>query len=230
MTAGGGVVTGSRDRLKTDCPSGRVGSNPTRRTRCDQPKTWLVCASWRATRRLPRRRDDLPRPKTLLSAAHLHGQPVPGDHRRGRCRDARGHADQRRDHPTEASAPSRGDQLLRKHERTIELAPWQEAIVDREPEQFIGGLIHSDGCRTTNRVTVGGKRYAHPRSFFWQVSKDIQELFCRSCPPAGHRIHLQRRPRARGLGRPAQAALPASIPSSGRSPESRRQRKQTPRA
>jgi len=27
----------------------------------------------------------------------------------------------------------------RKHERKIELAPWQEAIVDREPEQFIRG-------------------------------------------------------------------------------------------
>lgn len=42
----------------------------------------------------------------------------------------------------------------RKHERKIELTPWQEAIVDREPEKFIRGLIHSDGCRTTNRVTV----------------------------------------------------------------------------
>jgi hypothetical protein len=68
----------------------------------------------------------------------------------------------------------------RKHERKIELAPWQEAIVDREPEQFIRGLIHSDGCRTTNRVTVDGKKYAYPRYFFSQVSKDIQELFCRS--------------------------------------------------
>jgi hypothetical protein len=73
----------------------------------------------------------------------------------------------------------------RKHERKIELAPWQEVIVDREPEQFIRGLIHSDGCRTTNRVTVAGKRYAYPRYFFSQVSKDIQGLFCRSCRQLG---------------------------------------------
>src|SRR6185437_11242467 len=61
----------------------------------------------------------------------------------------------------------------RKHERRIELAPWQEAIVDREPEQFIRGLIHSDGCRVMNRVVVKGKEYAYPRYFFSQVSKDI---------------------------------------------------------
>jgi hypothetical protein len=73
----------------------------------------------------------------------------------------------------------------RKHERKIKLAPWQQAIVDREPEQFIRGLIHSDGCRTTNRVTVAGKRYAYSRYFFSQVSKDIQELFCRSCRRLG---------------------------------------------
>ena len=88
----------------------------------------------------------------------------------------------------------------RKHERKIELAPWQEAIVDREPEQFIRGLIHSDGCRTTNRVTVGAGATpirgtslpgleGHPGGL-------LSEL-----PPAGHRIHLQRRPRARDLGR-----------------------------
>jgi hypothetical protein len=73
----------------------------------------------------------------------------------------------------------------RKHERQIELAPWQQAIVEREPEQFIRGLIHSDGCRTTNRVTVAGKRYAYPRYFFSQVSKDIQGLFCRTLDELG---------------------------------------------
>jgi hypothetical protein len=73
----------------------------------------------------------------------------------------------------------------RKHERKIELTQWQEAIVEREPEQFIRGLIHSDGCRVTNRVVVRGKRYAYPRYFFSQVSKDIQGLFCRSCERLG---------------------------------------------
>jgi hypothetical protein len=72
-----------------------------------------------------------------------------------------------------------------EHERKIELAPWQEAIVDREPERFILGLIHSDGCRVINRVVVDGKEYAYPRYFFTQVSKDIQALFCRSCDRLG---------------------------------------------
>jgi hypothetical protein len=73
----------------------------------------------------------------------------------------------------------------RKHERKIELVPWQEAIVEREPEQFIRGLVHSDGCRVMNRVCVNGKDYAYPRYFFSQVSKDIQELFCRSLRQLG---------------------------------------------
>lgn len=70
-------------------------------------------------------------------------------------------------------------------ERKIELAPWQEAIVDRKPEQFVRGLIHSDGCRVMNRVVVDGKDYAYPGYFFTQVSKDIQALFCRSLDRLG---------------------------------------------
>ena len=34
----------------------------------------------------------------------------------------------------------------RKHERTIELAPWQKEIVARFPREFLRGLIHSDGA------------------------------------------------------------------------------------
>src|SRR5687768_3097204 len=34
-----------------------------------------------------------------------------------------------------------------KHSRPIVLEPWQREIVDREPEAFLRGLIHSDGCR-----------------------------------------------------------------------------------
>jgi hypothetical protein len=63
-----------------------------------------------------------------------------------------------------------------KHRRKIALEPWQERIVDAHPEQFIRGLIHSDGCRSLNRVN--GKVY--PRYFFSQVSDDIRGLFCRS--------------------------------------------------
>jgi hypothetical protein len=73
----------------------------------------------------------------------------------------------------------------RKHERRIELVDWQQAIVNHEPEQFIRGLIHSDGCRTMNRVVAGGNDYAYPRYVFSQVSKDIQDLFCQSLERLG---------------------------------------------
>jgi hypothetical protein len=69
----------------------------------------------------------------------------------------------------------------RKHQRRIELVPWQEEIVDRFPRQFLRGLIHSDGCRVLNRVN--GKDY--PRYFFSQVSTDIQAIFCAACDRLG---------------------------------------------
>jgi hypothetical protein len=68
-----------------------------------------------------------------------------------------------------------------KHERAIVLEPWQEQIVDAQPEQFVRGLIHSDGCRVLNRVN--GKAY--PRYHFTQVSDDIRRLFCRSLRQLG---------------------------------------------
>jgi hypothetical protein len=69
----------------------------------------------------------------------------------------------------------------RKHERKIELAPWQQEIVERHPKEFLRGLIHSDGCRVLNRVN--GKDY--PRHFFSQVSDDIRRLFCDACRRLG---------------------------------------------
>ncbi|WP_030985455.1 helix-turn-helix domain-containing protein [Streptomyces sp. NRRL WC-3744] len=69
----------------------------------------------------------------------------------------------------------------KKHERSITLEPWQQAIVDAHPWDFIRGLIHSDGCRITNWTTrmVGGerKRYEYPRYFFTNTSVDIVRLF-----------------------------------------------------
>ena len=69
----------------------------------------------------------------------------------------------------------------KKHERTIALEPWQQAIVDEHPWEFIRGLIHSDGCRITNWTTrlVAGerKRYEYPRYFFTNLSGDIILLF-----------------------------------------------------
>ncbi|MCX5436674.1 MULTISPECIES: transcriptional regulator [unclassified Streptomyces] len=69
----------------------------------------------------------------------------------------------------------------KKHERKIFLQPWQQAIVDACPWEFIRGLIHSDGCRITNWTTrvVGNeqRRYEYPRYFFTNLSGDIITLF-----------------------------------------------------
>ena len=74
----------------------------------------------------------------------------------------------------------------RKHDRKIELEPWQRAIVDRHPQEFLRGLLHSDGCRTVNRFSTllpSGRvaEYAYPRWFFSNRSADIRGLFCEYC-------------------------------------------------
>ncbi len=63
---------------------------------------------------------------------------------------------------------------------------WQQEIVDRHPDEFVRGLIHSDGCRTTNRFTTklpSGRvaEYAYTRYFFSNLSADIRGLFCAAC-------------------------------------------------
>ena len=70
----------------------------------------------------------------------------------------------------------------RKHERLIELEPWQRAIVEQHPAEFLRGLFHSDGSRTNNWATrvVGGeqRRYDYPRWEFRNASEDILGLCC----------------------------------------------------
>ena len=80
----------------------------------------------------------------------------------------------------------------RKHERPIVLEGWQQAIVDAEPEAFLRGLIHSDGCRCINRFRTrlpGGRlaEYEYPRYFFSNLSAEIRELFCAACERLGIR-------------------------------------------
>ena len=64
-----------------------------------------------------------------------------------------------------------------KHTRKIELADWQQVIVDHYPGDFARGLFHSDGCRGTNRVRrvlLSGERwYEYPRYLFSNESRDI---------------------------------------------------------
>jgi hypothetical protein len=68
-----------------------------------------------------------------------------------------------------------------KHKRPIRLVDWQERLVRTEPQSFVRGLIHSDGCRFTNPVRHGEKVYRYPRYNFSNASADIRKLFCDAC-------------------------------------------------
>jgi Homeodomain-like domain len=72
-----------------------------------------------------------------------------------------------------------------KHLRRIELAEWQQEIVEAHTEPFLRGLIHSDGCRFINRVRVGGKTYEYPRYNFTNASAEIRKLFTDGCDRLG---------------------------------------------
>lgn len=61
----------------------------------------------------------------------------------------------------------------RKHNRRIALAPWQQTLVDQETEEFICGLIHSDGCR----VVADDRGVRSVRYHFSNRSEDIIGLF-----------------------------------------------------
>ena len=69
----------------------------------------------------------------------------------------------------------------RKHERAIVLEPWQREIIDEFPEEFIRGLIHSDGCRVFNSAVHkrDGRttRYFYSRYHSSNMSPHIRDLF-----------------------------------------------------
>jgi hypothetical protein len=80
----------------------------------------------------------------------------------------------------------------KKHQRPIELVPWQRAITRAHPRELLRGLIHSDGCRCINRFSVelprGGRReYAYARYFFSNLSPDIRAIFTEHCDLLGIR-------------------------------------------
>ncbi len=72
-----------------------------------------------------------------------------------------------------------------KHKRSIELVAWQDRVVEEHTRPFLRGLIHSDGCRSQNRVKVRGRYYEYPRYFFSNRSSDILGLFTEACDRLG---------------------------------------------
>ena len=90
-----------------------------------------------------------------------------------------------------------------KHRRTIRLEPWQQQIVARYPRQLLRGLIHSDGCRVTNRVQR--RKYAYPRYFFTNTSSDILQIFRDTCDALGIR-HRDTKPTTISVARRSDVA------------------------
>jgi hypothetical protein len=102
----------------------------------------------------------------------------------------------------------------RKHERTITLEDWQQEIVDAHPDEFVRGLIHCDGCRTTNRFKTklpSGRVavYAYGRYFFSNLSSDIRGLFCAACDALDVRWTLSNPRNVSVAHRPSVARLDA---------------------
>lgn len=62
----------------------------------------------------------------------------------------------------------------RKHSRPIRLEPWQQTLVSEAIEEFIRGLIDSDGCR----VVANDRGVRSVRYHFSNRSDDIRGLFC----------------------------------------------------
>ncbi|HWG25713.1 helix-turn-helix domain-containing protein [Actinospica sp.] len=85
----------------------------------------------------------------------------------------------------------------RKHERAIVLEPWQQAIVDEFPQEFVRGLIHSDGCRVYNVAvrTRNGKttRCYYSRYHFTNESSHIRDLFTGTLDKLGVEWRYNRR-------------------------------------
>lgn len=79
----------------------------------------------------------------------------------------------------------------KKHERKIELEPWQRELVSAEPWRFLRGCIRTDGCCFINRTGP----YEYLSYDFTNCSADIIELFSQACEGAGveYRVNCWRR-------------------------------------
>ncbi len=74
----------------------------------------------------------------------------------------------------------------KKHDRLIALEAWQQDIVDQATEEFVLGLIHSDGCR----VVANDRGVMSVRYHFTNMSEDIVNLFTGALDQLG--IHWRR--------------------------------------
>jgi hypothetical protein len=89
----------------------------------------------------------------------------------------------------------------KKHDRSIELEPWQTALVHAAPWSFIRGCIRSDGCCFVNRTG----RYEYECYEFGNHSDDLLELFVATCARVG--VECRRYAQYARINRRASVAL-----------------------
>jgi hypothetical protein len=65
--------------------------------------------------------------------------------------------------------------------RPIRLEPWHEVLVKEATEEFVRGLIDSDGCR----VVANDRGVRSVRYHFSNRSDDIRGLFCSTLDEPG---------------------------------------------
>jgi hypothetical protein len=74
----------------------------------------------------------------------------------------------------------------RKHERSIELEPWQGKILEDQPWAFIRACVWTDGCVFVNRTDVHRPEpYEYLSYAFTNKSEDIVDLFVAACVRVG---------------------------------------------
>ena len=69
----------------------------------------------------------------------------------------------------------------KKHSRRIRLELWQQALINKATEDFVRGLIDSDGCR----VVANDRGVRSVRYHFSNRSDDIRGLFCAALDELG---------------------------------------------
>jgi len=94
----------------------------------------------------------------------------------------------------------------KKHERPIVLETWQADAIADAPWRFLRGCIRSDGCSYINRTGP----YEYLSYEFFNCSRDILDLFCRTCDQVGVEYRRYAK-RARIYRRPSVALMEAHV-------------------
>lgn len=94
----------------------------------------------------------------------------------------------------------------KKHERSMDLEPWQATLVAEHPWRFIRGCFRSDGCAFVNRTG----RYVYPSYDFTNHSPALLALFAQACQQVGVESRIYAR-RVRICRRPSVALMQAHV-------------------